>query len=129
MIVACILRSHSWCGKCLPKAVPEIGWPHAPVWPSHQVQRIQEACTDQHIQKGVRCMLQAVAGELVSRKAILCRVEGPFGGSSSPLIDGSCEVAVIFAGGIGVGSSYGPLHPCHTMHCHSIHANVLGLAN
>ena len=31
-------------------------------------------------------------------------VDGPYGGYS-PLIKGECEVAVIFAGGIGVGSS------------------------
>ena len=46
-------------------------------------------------------VLQAVARQIAACGSILAKVDGPYGGAS-PLIDGKCEVAVIFAGGIGV---------------------------
>ena len=42
-----------------------------------------------------------MARQIAAQGAVLARIDGPYGGVS-PLLDGRCEVAVIFAGGIGV---------------------------
>lgn len=44
---------------------------------------------------------QAVARQIALHGCAQVKVDGPYGGYS-PLLKGQCEVAVIFAGGIGV---------------------------
>ena len=65
-------------------------------------------------------VLQAVARQIAACGSIPAKVDGPYGGAS-PLIDGNCEVAVIFAGGIGVRcKAQLPYRQCNACQCRKI---------
>lgn len=46
--------------------------------------------------------LQSVVKRIMDKGSAAVKIDGPYGGSIGPLVQGSSPVAIIFAGGIGV---------------------------